>query len=92
MKKLLAVLMLLALLATLAACGPDDEIVDPADSGSETVADSGADTNDTTGPDETQKPADGGNTDEEDAKDIWNEIMTDTSADDPQDPNWTPRY
>lgn len=81
MKKLLVVLLLLALTVTAVACGKD-EVEPPADSG--TQAPAASETSDTAS--DTQDP---GET-TEDPKDVWKDIDPD-AVDDPDDSNWTPR-
>lgn len=91
MKKLLAVLLLITLFATMVACKKDD--VDPAPDNSGTPQ-----TSDTQAPDNTddqQKPADSTpsdtSKDPESLQDVWNNIDK-NAVDDPADTNWTPRY
>ena len=84
MKKLLAVLLLLAVIVTVAACGKD-EVDPPTESGSETsdtvVTSDTQDTSDTQG---------SGGATTNPTKDVWDSIDPD-AVDDPDDTNWTPR-
>ena len=85
MKKLLAVLLLLAVIAlSVAACGKD-EVEPPTDSGSDTSDTTPAPT-DTSDTSDTQ----GGGETTENPKDVWEDIDSD-AVDDPDDSNWTPR-